>query len=757
MQAIGSNGALRAAAFGSALALALAACGDPQTAEAPAASETPEAATAETAEAAPAPASADRPEFGAVDTERLLAADAEPDQWMSTGRTYSEQHFSPLDQIDTTNISDLGLAWYADLDTNQNQQSTPLFVDGVLYVSTAWSKVYAFDGATGEQLWYYDPMIDGARQQDICCGVVNRGVAAWNGKIYVGVLDGRLVALDAGTGQEVWSTQTFDPALRYAISGAPRVAEGKVLIGEGGAEFGVRGYLAAFDAETGEEEWRFYTVPTNPALGLNDTPALQMAAETWNWDEFEEVGSGAGGTVWDGILYDPETRLVYFGTGNGTPWTAGYRGGPVGEQLFIASIVAVDIDTGEYRWHYQATPAESWDFDTVAPLMTADLEIDGQMRHVLMQATKGGIFYVLDAESGQFLSATPFVPQNWSLGWDPETGAPNINPDVRYEGGDEAAWVTPGPAGAHSWHPMSFNPETGLVYFSTRYSGFAYLDREDFEESDVGGNLGIDMGAGGRFADTRPEDFNFEFSSSLIGWNPVTGEKAWEHGVERGGSGGTVATAGGLVFEGTGDTEFAAFDARNGAKLWNWDAQTGIVAAPISYEMNGEQYVAVVPGRASQYYYAPNNSRVLVFKLGGSEVLPEPVEYVPPPINPPAQFAEAEEIAHGEALYDQNCSICHGNDGNSRSTFPDLRRSARLQAQPAFDSVVLDGALARNGMASFAEELDEDDSRALRAYVVSLAEMALEENPALGPAPAADAPDEEPAEGDGIHDEVGAE
>jgi PQQ-dependent dehydrogenase (methanol/ethanol family) len=709
----------RVGAFSAALALALAACGDSgETTDV----ASPEGEAAADSAAAPATPLA-RPEFAGVDAARLVNADAEPGQWMSTGRDYYEQHYSPLDQINTDNIGELGLAWFVDIDTNQNQEATPLFVDGVLYVSTAWSKVYAIGARSGQTLWQYDPEVPGQWQQNICCGVVNRGVAAWNGKIYVGTLDGRLVALDAKTGAEVFDIQATDPNQRYSITGAPRVAGGKVLIGQAGSEFGVRGYLAAYDAETGEEAWRFYTVPGNPADGF-ENEAMEMAAQTWE-GEWWSTGSGAGGTVWDGIAYDPVTNNVFFGTGNGTPWNEALRGDG-GDHLFLASILAVDPDTGEYRWHHQNTPEESWDYDANAPMMIADLEIDGQMRHVVMHAPKNGFFYVYDAETGEVISAKNFVPQNWALSMD-ENGRPEINPEAQYPTPEDIAWVTPGPAGGHSWHPMAYSPQTGLVYIPARYSSWAFQQQADYEETDVGVNTALDMGANGRLADQMPEELRYEQGGSVMAWDPVKGEVVWEFKhMHQGPNGGLLATAGGLVFQGNaGGPEFAAYDARSGARLWTFPTQTGVAAAPISYELDGEQYIAVVPGRAAQDYYAPNYSRVLVFKRDGGAVLPEPVEYVSAPINPVEQFASQEAIDHGASLFSQNCAGCHGDGGQSRATFPDLRRSVRLGSQAAFDSVVLEGALAENGMASFAAGLDGEDTQALRAYVVSLAQDAL--------------------------------
>ncbi|HZD52745.1 MAG TPA: PQQ-dependent dehydrogenase, methanol/ethanol family, partial [Woeseiaceae bacterium] len=394
-----------------------------------------------------------------VDGARIEAADSEPGNWLSHGRTYREQRFSPLTQIDADNAARLGLAWYYDLDTNRGQEATPIVVDGIMFVSTAWSKVKALNAATGELLWAYDPEVAGEKAVETCCDVVNRGVAVWKGRVYVGTLDGRLIALDAATGKPVWSAQTTDPALPYSITGAPRVFEDKVVIGNGGAEFGVRGYVSAFDAATGERAWRFYTVPGDPSKPF-ESKAMERAAETWTGEWWK---LGGGGTVWDSIVFDPALGLVYIGIGNGSPWNQSIRSPDGGDNLFLASIVALDVDTGEYVWHYQTTPGESWDYTATQPMILADLEIDGRERKVIMQAPKNGFFYVLDRETGELISAQPFATVTWASAIDPETGRPVENGQARYSG-PAPALVAPGPGGAHSWQPMAYYPQTGLVY-----------------------------------------------------------------------------------------------------------------------------------------------------------------------------------------------------------------------------------------------------------------------------------------------------
>ncbi|HSC14273.1 MAG TPA: PQQ-dependent dehydrogenase, methanol/ethanol family, partial [Gammaproteobacteria bacterium] len=418
-----------------------------------------------------------RPTAAAVDAVRLLAADAEPGQWLTTGRTYGEQRFSPLDEIDASNVGELGLAWYGDLRVSRAQEATPLFVDGVLYVTTAWSNVNAYDARTGNPLWSFDAKVPREWGSRACCDVVNRGPAAWNGKIYVGTIDGRLVALDAATGTPAWEADTLVRRdIAYTITGAPRVVKGKVIIGNGGAEYGVRGYVSAYDAETGALAWRFFTVPGDPKLGF-ENETLARAAETWNGEWWR---LGGGGTVWDSMAYDADLDLLYVGTGNGSPWNRGLRSPGGGDNLFLSSIVALRPGDGSYVWHYQTTPGDSWDYTATQPIVVADLTLDGAQRRVVMQAPKNGFFYVLDAASGRLLSADKFAAVNWASGVDLATGRPIENPAARYEVTGRAAAVQPSSGGAHNWHPMAYSPQTGLVYFSASDNALGYAPDKNF-------------------------------------------------------------------------------------------------------------------------------------------------------------------------------------------------------------------------------------------------------------------------------------
>jgi PQQ-dependent dehydrogenase (methanol/ethanol family) len=655
----------------------------------------------------------------AVDEARMLAAATEPGQWLSYGRTYDEQRFSPLDQITTGNIGELGLAWFADIPLNRGQEATPIFVDGVLYLSSSWSNVFAYDGATGVELWRYDPQVPREWAVNVCCGEVNRGVAAWNGKIYVGTLDGRLVALDAATGQPVWDVYTIDRSQRYSTTGAVRVVKGRVLVGNSGAEFGVRGYISAYDAETGEFDWRFYTVPGNPADGFEDD-AMEMAAKTWNGEWWK---LGGGGTVWDAIVYDPETDLLYVGAGNGSPWNQALRSPGGGDNLFLASIVALNPDDGSYVWHYQTTPGETWDFTATQPIMAATLDFDGVPRRVVMQAPKNGFFYVIDAHTGTLISADAFAPVNWATHVDLATGRPVENPEARFDKTGEIAFVTPTGQGAHNWQPMSFNPATGLVYFGSRHNAQAYIPmpEADFRPSRVGTNTGLIRPVPPEIAAqlAAREDLKFEDRGAMLGWDPVARRPRWRFvDPNSAGNGGTLSTAGNLMFAGGGERQFIAYNAETGERIWQVSVQTGVAAGPISYEIGGEQYVAVAAGRGLQPYYQPNYSRLLAFKLGGAATLPPAIEYTPPDLNPPASTASAEVLARGAAVYGQNCVQCHGN---TIGMFPDLRVSPALHAQDLFDAIVLGGARVGNGMASFAEAVTPDDTQAVREYLITLA------------------------------------
>ena len=650
-----------------------------------------------------------------VDAARLTHADRDGANWLSYGRTYGEQRFSPLSRISADNAGQLGLAWFADLDTQRGQQATPLVIDGVMYVSTAWSMVKAYDAATGKPLWSYDPEVPRELGVKGCCDVVNRGVAAWKGRIYVGTFDGRLVALDARTGKPVWSVVTGDQSGPLTITQAPRVVKGRVLIGMSGGEYGIRGYISAYDAETGKLAWRFYTVPGDPSKPF-ENKAMAMAAKTWSGEWWK---LGGGGTVWDAISYDPALNLVYFGVGNGVEWSRKFRSANKGDNLFLSSIVALNADTGKYVWHYQATPGEEWDFDAVQQLILADLTIDGKRRPVLMQANKNGFFYVLDRKTGKLISAQTFVPINWASGIDAKTGRPIEKAGVRYSETGKPFSMMPGPLGAHSWQPMAFNPNTGLVYIPAQEIGWEFDPIKDFKPSIMGWNVAVNSwptpGVKGR----------------LLAWDPVRQKEAWH--VEHLGpwNGGVLTTAGNLVVQGDAAGHLNAFRADTGAKLWSMPTQTAVMGGPSTYEVNGEQYIAVLAGwggafplmegkQAGQSGNLRNVSRVLVFKLGGTAMLPAAPEPQKLVLAPPPATADAATVTAGRELYGQYCSVCHGDKAVGGGVVPDLRAST-LVGGDFFYEIVLNGAMKDAGMAPFKAVLDRKDAAAIQAYLIQRA------------------------------------
>ncbi len=679
-------------------------------------------------------------EAAAVDAKRLLAAAAEPGNWMTHGGTYAEQRFADLTQIDTGNVRQLGLAWFADLDTNRGQEATPLIIDGTLYTTTAWSKVMAFDAATGAPKWSFDPEVDKGRGQAACCDVVNRGLAAWGGMLFLGALDGRLIALDAATGKVKWSTQTFDPSKPYTITGAPRVVKGRVLIGNGGAELGVRGYVTAYDATTGKKAWRFYTVPGNPADGPDGEASdkiLATARSSWDGQYWQ---AGGGGTVWDAIVYDAELDRLYIGVGNGSPWNHQIRSNGKGDNLFLSSVVALDPDTGEYIWHYQGTPGESWDFTQTQPIILADLPIDGKTRKVLMQAPKNGYFYVIDRETGKLISAKGFVPQNWTTGVDPATGRPIEAPGARFV--KEGALITPSALGAHNWQPMAFSPKTGLVYLPAQEVPFFYQTDTAYKHTPGVWNIAVNT-----LVNAPPNDMaarkaiRASLKGQLLAWDPVAQKEVWRAQYDGPWNGGALATAGNLVFQGNARGQFQAFNAADGTKLWNFDAQTGVVAGPVSYTVGDTQYVAVMAGYGGAYALAIGvdddkrrgapNGRLLVFKLGGTAKLP-PAEVIKlPPANVVTDAFTPAQIADGGSIFESNCGVCHGAGARSSGILPDLRRVASLGEKDTWGAIVHEGSLAGNGMISFGKWFTPAQLESVRGYVAEQAKVLAREEGAM--------------------------
>jgi quinohemoprotein ethanol dehydrogenase len=662
-----------------------------------------------------------------VDASRITGAAQDAANWVTHGGTYSEERFSPLAQIDAATVKTLGLAWSLDLDTNRGQEATPLIIDGVMYSTSAWSKVQAIDAATGKLLWQYDPFVPGTTGPKACCDVVNRGVAAWKGRLYFGTLDGRLIALDAATGKPVWSVVTVDQTKPYTITGAPRIIKDKVLIGNGGAEFGVRGYVSAYDADSGKLAWRFYTVPGDPAQPF-ESPVLKQAATTWTGEWWK---NGGGGTVWDAMAYDPELDLLYIGTGNGSPWNPKYRSPDGGDNLFLSSIVALKPESGEYVWHYQTTPEDSWDYTATQHIILADLAIDGQLRKVLMQAPKNGFFYVLDRQTGKLLSAKPYATLNWATGVDLVTGRPQTVADARYFKTGKPWTAMPGPYGAHNWQPMSFSKKTGYVYIPVIESLFTYVTAPDWKPDVRGYNIGI-VGLSMPTDPAVKEQVLAATKGFLKAWDPVAQKEVWSVPLAGMWNGGVLSTGGGLVFQGSGEGTFAAYDATNGSKVWSFPAQAGVLASPVSYAVGDQQFVAVVVGwggaaiaggeTLAKGALTGNKSRVLAFKLGGTAQLPAAPPPPVPQTPPPARFGDVAFNTAGEGAFNMYCSVCHGNSAVSAgNVVPDLRWAKALSSPESWKKIVIDGVLANQGMVSFSPVLKPEQAEAVRAYVVSRA------------------------------------
>ncbi len=675
--------------------------------------------------------------IGLINDERILSAESEPGNWLAHGRTYEENRFSPLTQINKENVSQLSLAWFKDMGTNRAQESTPIVVDGIMFLTSSWSKVFAIDAVSGETVWSFDPKVPGEVARRACCDVVNRGVAVYNGKVYFGSLDGRLFALNAETGEKVWEVNTLDNTDRfYTITGAPRAAKGKVFIGNGGAEFGVRGYVTAYDSETGEQEWRFYTVPGDPSLGFED-PIMEVAAETWkgsNWWEF-----GGGGTVWNSIVYDAEFNNLYLGVGNGSPWTREIRSPGGGDNLFLSSIVALDIDTGTYKWHYQTTPGDNWDFTAVQDMALAEMEIDGEKRKVLLQAPKNGFFYVIDRTDGKLLRANPFATVTWASHVDLETGRPVENPGLDYS--DEAKWILPGPLGAHNWQAMSVDAKSGMVYIPAQDNPLIYSIADEYKKTGIykrnpgRANLGLEFGRITQLFLDNIEDWPTP-KGYLKAFDPLTGEESWSVEIPHYWNGGVVATEGGLVFQGDALGMFTAYDKDTGEQLWQFNTYTSMLAPPITYMIDGVQYVSILTGTGGGDLFSGepldpvqkpaslnynNSGRLLVFKLNGQDELPQPNLRNR---DIPKQFLTSSthsEMKKGEILYHDYCAGCHGLVARSGGVIPDLRLVAHTDE--TFDLIVLEGILSSNGMAAFNDVVSKEDTRLIHNYVRERAEQ----------------------------------
>jgi quinohemoprotein ethanol dehydrogenase len=659
-----------------------------------------------------------------VDT-RLLAGEHDAANWASYGRTYSENHYSPLSEISANNVGRLGLAWSADLEVLQRADSQPLAVDGIVYVAAGLSIVQAFNATNGRRLWRYDAQVAKVAGVKLRGSWGIRGLALWKGRVLVATPDGRLLALDASTGKLLWSTQALDRKMDAlgggTITGAPRVFDDRVLIGSAGGDWWSRGALSCFDARTGKLLWRFYTVPGNPTEGF-ESKAMEMAARTWSGEWWKY---GGGGTVWNAITYDPDFNRIYIGTGNGDPQNWKIRNPKGGDNLFLDSIVALDANTGAYVWHYQLNPNDAWDYDATTDMVLEDLTLDGKTRKVLMQAAKNGFFYVLDRETGTVISAEKFERVSWAERIDLKSGRPVENPGIRYEQGPVLVW--PGKLGAHSWQPMSYSPQTRLVYIPTGHSAGIYssegIDPATWVLNPNSWNSGMSTQA-------PPPDLKVpveEFKGHLQAWDPIRQRAVWNVEMPSVSSGGPMATAGGLVFQGNADGTFDAYDASTGTKLWSFNARVAVLGAPISYSVGGRQYITVLSGPPSGttatpdiakfgWQYRDHPRRILTFTLDAKSELPATT---PPRLGKPLLDNRFEAnpgvAARGAALYGINCLTCHGVAAVAAGTAPDLRESAIPLDRDTYRQFVRAGAESQ-GMPQFSE-MSDDELEAIRQYI----------------------------------------
>ncbi len=666
--------------------------------------------------------------------DAALTDESNTAEWLAYGRTYSEQRFSPLTQINASTVSKLRVDWFIELPEAVGLVATPLVADGVMYIIGSRNIVRAVNAKTGEVLWRYDPRVAEVAKDRMRVAFLHgsRGVALWKDKVYLATVDGRLIALEARTGRELWSVMTVDPTKALYISGAPKVFKGKVLVGNGGTENGAaRGYVTAYDAETGKQAWRFYIVPGNPADGF-ENEAMEAAAKTWTGEWWKY---GGGGNAWHGFTYDPEFDAVYIGTGNGAPWNRKIRSPGGGDNLFLCSIVALDPDTGAYRWHYQTTPGETWDYNSNMDIVLADLKIDGREVKALLHAPKNGFFYVIDRANGKLVSAKPFAETTWASRIDVATGRPVEVPGSRYESG--SAVVTPGPLGAHNWPSMSFNPETGLAYIPTIHQHYKYEDAEtdlrdwaspDWSSSAPSEGFGVEIELAGHRKDG--------IRGSLQAWDPVRQKQVWEVPLPVAWNPGTLTTAGELVFQGRADGQFVAYHAATGRQLWRQPVGLGVAAPPITYEIDGRQYVALLVGwgaafaamggedaAALGWAYGRHMRRLVVFSLEGKAELPAlPAPAAPEPLEASSFKSDPKRAEAGADAYNQ-CAFCHGFDAIAGGIAPDLRASSLVLSHEAFAEVVRGGAKRPRGMPSF-DSLSDEQLLALQHYIREQAELA---------------------------------
>jgi quinohemoprotein ethanol dehydrogenase len=666
--------------------------------------------------------------------DSALVADQSGENWLAFGRTLSEQRFSPLRQIDTTNVANLKVDWFVDLPDRSGLVSTPLVADGVLYFIGSMNVVRAVDATNGRLIWTYDPHV-AERADRMRVGFNHsRGIALWRDKVILATWDGRLIGVDAATGREQWSTMTIDSTKALYISGAPKVFKDKVIIGNGGTEHGAtRGYVTAYDAATGRQAWRFYIVPGNPADGF-ESAAMEMAARTWTgeWWRF-----GGGGNAWHGFTYDAELDRLYIGTGNGSPWNRKIRSPGGGDNLFLCSIVALDPDTGEYLWHYQTVPGETWDFNSNMDIVLADLPIEGRTVKAMLHAPKNGFFYVIDRETGKLISADPFAEVTWATSIDLATGRPNEVPGARYE--KARATIAPGPTGAHSWQAMSYNPETGLAYYPAIHRRWTFADSAIDLASWKSPDWRFDPGVGYAVVGAARSD---SLTGTLQAWDPVRRKLAWEIPLEGFWNPGTMTSAGNLVFQGRADGHFVAYNARTGAELWRMQVGSGISAPPITYAVRGRQYVALLvgwggaavsfggaPTAAHGWPYGAHARRLIAFSLhGGAALPPSPGPQVVAPLAAKEFGVDSTLASSGGKEFAGTCDGCHGRNVIAGGAAPDLRASGVVLSPTGFADVVRGGSRAASGMPRF-RHLTDAQLSALRHFIRQRAEVALASTP----------------------------
>jgi quinohemoprotein ethanol dehydrogenase len=668
--------------------------------------------------------------IGKVDGAFIRANARTARDWPTHGLDYAETRFSRLTQVNAENVKALGLVWSYDLESQRGVEATPLVVDGVMYVTASWSVVHAVDVRSGKRLWVFDPDVPREAGYRGCCDVVNRGAAVYKGRVYVATYDGRLFALDAVSGRVLWSKDTIiDRSRSYTITGAPRVYKDKVIIGNGGAEYGVRGYITAYDAATGAQRWRWFTVPGDPSKPFEDA-SMAKAAKTWDpsgkyWE------AGGGGTVWDTMTFDPDLNLMYVGTGNGSPWARSKRSPKGGDNLFLASIVALNPDTGKYAWHYQEVPGENWDFTATQPMILADLKIGGAARKVILHAPKAGFFYVIDRTNGTLISAKPYVEGvNWATGYD-KNGRPIETPEARVV--DRPREIIPSPYGAHNWHPMSFNPMTGLVYLPAQNIPVNLMDNKNWKfggntPGEPHGGLGWNLAMYANVEPPKSKPFG-----RLVAWDPVNQKEAWRHDHVSPWNGGTLTTAGNLVFQGTADGRFVAYNATSGDKLWESATGTGVVAGPVTYFVDGRQYVSVAVGWGGVYgvMHRATNRRgpgtVYTFAIGSGARPPDFVEYQQGKLVQGVKYDPAH-VQEGTLLYVSNCVFCHGVPGVDRGGNISNLGYSSAEMISNLDRAVYRGPYMGAGMPDFTGKITPEQLEKIKAFIQGTADAVRPKN-----------------------------